>query len=492
MGFWQRLADYLDPIPEKRAVTAAEKLKVPPPAGRTSSDTTTSALGTGLAILPPSDANSSWRLENLDFGQLSFFSPQEMIDMLIDISPEISYAIWQFQRLCNPGFEYKAYKLGTEDVEDEGAKERLDAFFALLSGRYKSIDVLLGRFFMGAYLRGAFCAELVLDSSAREPVDLVAPDPYSIRFRKKKDPIHGGDVWEPGQVINNNFISLDIPNFCYLPIDPAPASPYGRALAAPAIFPAIFSLSLLYDIKRVVMQQGYKRMDISLNTEQAMDSFSFDQQGYETLGEYMRAAIDSFKEAYRQLQPDDALIHTDLFEVDAAAGHVDADSMSAIDRIIERIEKQLSRALKASGIVLGTTVNRSEADANRQWELTAAGIKSLQHYCENMLESLLTLSLQAQGVQARVEFRFAELRAAEMLRDAQTQAMQIQNASAAYQAGFVSQDEAANMAVNHDADAPEPRGAVESDFQEDDSDGAEELVQEEEETNRVANTNGHL
>src|SRR5690606_23852868 len=107
-------------------------------------------------------------------------------------------------------------------------------------------------------------------------------------------------------------------------------------------------------------------------------------------------------------------------------------------RIIERIEKQLSRALKASGIVLGTTVNRSEADANRQWELTAAGIKSLQHYCENMLESLLTLSLQAQGVQARVEFRFAELRAAEMLRDAQTQAMQIQNASAAYQAGFVS------------------------------------------------------
>jgi hypothetical protein len=192
------------------------------------------------------------------------------------------------------------------------------------------------------------------------------------------------------------------------------------------------------------------------------------------------------------LQPDDALIHTDLFEVNAPAGTVSVDSMSAIDQIIERLEKQLSRALKASGIVLGTTVNRSEADANRQWELTAAGVKSLQHYCENMLETLLTLALQAGGIQGRVEFRFAELRAAEMLRDAQTLAMDIANASAAYEAGFVTQDEAANMAVNHDAAAPGPVGGGDAPGAQDttepavqdNSDSAEETTKPQEETNR--------
>jgi hypothetical protein len=93
-----------------------------------------------------------------------------------------------------------------------------------------------------------------------------------------------------------------------------------------------------------------------------------------------------------------------------------------------------------------------------------------------MLESLLTLSCQAVGIQAVVEFRFAELRAAEMFRDEQTRTLRIQNSRAEYEAGFVSQDEASNKAVNHDADVPEPRntqGAV--DLVEDNNAGNEVL-----------------
>jgi hypothetical protein len=173
--------------------------------------------------------------------------------------------------------------------------------------------------------------------------------------------------------------------------------------------------------------------------------------------------------------------------------------MQGIDLIIERLEKQLSRALKASGIVLGTTVNRSEADANRQWELQAAAVKALQHYCEGLLENLLSVSMQAKGIQCRVVFRFAELRAAELLRDAQVEAMKIANARSAYEAGYISQDEAANMAVLHDADVPAPRNASASepaDIEKDDNDGVEELDQEQEETNRYINNstvfgNGH-
>jgi hypothetical protein len=457
------------------SISAPEK--VAPQAGRVTLEdgTLSNSFKSSWVVSPPNDYESYWRFHELDTQTLSLVSPKELLDMLVDLSPDIAAGAWHFLRLCNPGYEYKAYKLGGKAQEDEQAKAHLDNFFARLRDQYGSVDIVLGRFFMGAYLRGAFCGELVLDDQARESLDLVSPDPYSIRFRKRMDSLRG-EVWQPGQWQNGNFVPLDIPNFRYLPVDPVPASPYGRALAAPALFAAIFSLSLFHDIKRVIMQQGYKRMDISLDMEKAMDAFSYDPQGYASLGEYMRAAIAAVKLAYAGLKPDDAFIHTDLFKLETPQGTVDSDSIGAIDDIMERLEKLITRALKSNGVVMDTSNNTNETDSNRKWEIHAAGIKSLQHHCENMLESLLTLSCQAVGIQAVVEFRFAELRAAEMFRDEQTRTLRIQNSRAEYEAGFVSQDEASNKAVNHDADVPEPRntqGAV--DLVEDNNAGNEVL-----------------
>ena len=60
-------------------------------------------------------------------------------------------------------------------------------------------------------------------------------------------------------------------------------------------------------------------------------------------------------------------------------------------------------------------------------------------------------------MRAVVEFRFAELRASEMLRDAQTEAQRIENAKQKYLAGWISQEEAANEVVGHAPDRAEPR-----------------------------------
>lgn len=475
MGIFNWLFPKKD-VPEPIRVALTTSDPKPVPAGRISHDTDVNIISNTWIMQPPEDYESSWRLLDLDTSHLDLMSPKELIDMLIDLSPELSRAVWDFQRLCNPGWEYKIFELGDDDKIHTAGKAHIDAFFQRLRAEYGSVDIILGRFYIGAYVRGAFCGELVLDGQARESLDLVAPDPYSIRFRKRLDSLRG-EVWQPGQWQGTQFIPLDVPTFKYLPVDPAPASPYGRPLAAPALFTSIFILSLLHDVKRVVMQQGYKRMDIVLNTEQAMDSFSFDAQGYASLGEYIRGAIDAVKTAYSALEPDDAFVHTDLFTLGVPAGTIDSDSIGAINSILERLEKMATRALKSNSLVMDTGASPSETDSNRRWEIHSAGIKSLQHHCENMLENLLTVSLNAVGIQARVQFRFAELRASEMLRDEQTRAMRIQNNVAEYQAGYVSQNEAANNAVNHDANVPKPRGPVESEMVTDNNDGSEALNQ---------------
>jgi hypothetical protein len=441
-------------VPAKRATTEQGK---PITSGRVSNDSANSVVTKGWTFVSPADHETNWRLQDVDVTHLDRFTPKELLDMLIDISPEIARAVWDFQRLCNPGWEVKAYELGSEDTESAKAKEHITSFFHLLRDQYGSVDVVLGRFFIGAYLRGAFCSELVLDSSGLDSVDLVAPDPFSIRFRRRNDAVRG-EVWQPGQWQGGRgFIPLDIPTFRYIPVDPAPGSPYGRSLAQPALFSAIFALGLLHDVKRVVMQQGYKRMDIVIDSEKAMDVFAYDPQGFASLGEYIRAAVADIEDTYADLEPEDAFIHTDIFKLEEPAGTIDSDSIGAIDKIMERLEGSITRGLKSNSLIMDTVKSSSEADSNRRWEIHSASVKSLQHFCEAMLESQLTLSLRAKGIQARVVFKFAELRAAEMFRDEQTQALKTQNARNNYEAGFISQDEAANDAVNHNADVPEPR-----------------------------------
>jgi hypothetical protein len=55
-----------------------------------------------------------------------------------------------------------------------------------------------------------------------------------------------------------------------------------------------------------------------------------------------------------------------------------------------------------------------------------------------------------------VQWRFAELRAAEQMRDAQTEGMQIANESAKYAAGWTDQNEASQAITGHDAELPAP------------------------------------
>lgn len=126
----------------------------PLPAGRVSLDSYNqrTPLGDGWVMVAPSDHESFWRLSNLDTNHLDWFTPQELLYMLIDLSPEVSAAHWHFNRMCNPGYEIKAYNVGSTDVENIPAKQHCDSVIALLKERYGSADVVINRFFTGAFL----------------------------------------------------------------------------------------------------------------------------------------------------------------------------------------------------------------------------------------------------------------------------------------------------------------------------------------------------
>lgn len=403
------------------------------------------------------DREFDWRSLDLDDRTLDRIGTDDLVLMMASISPEVSASLWYFVRFCNAGWEAKALRPGTRII-DATAQARLDAFLAQLGENYGAVDVILNKLFMTGYLRGAFFAELVPDRDGRRPLDLVVVDPQLAEYTQVSDPLRGA-VWQLGQTQDGKWVALDVPTVSYVPIDPgAEGAPYGRSLVAPAVFSALFLLSLLHDLRRVVAQQGYPRLDIEVNLEALAASMPEEvADDPEMQRSWVEGVIDEVAAMYARLQPDDAYVHTDVVKVNRPVGAIDSSSLGAVDTLLRAVERMITRALKTMPLLMGSNEGVSETHANRQWEIHVAGIKALQHLVEQMLERLLTLALQMQGSRSVVEFRFAELRASEMLRDAQTLTLRIENARQMYYSGWIDQEEASMSVTGHPPNLPGPR-----------------------------------
>lgn len=417
-----------------------------------------------FTIAPPPDAESHWRVLDLDTDTLSVLSPSRLVELLADLSPEVSAGIWNFLRLCNPGWEATALRPGSEEA-DSRAQAALDAFLVSCTGVYDEstavpFDTIINTLFLAAFLRGGLLSELVVSENGREPLNVAVPDPYVIRFKQIADPVRG-QVWQLGQYHGSTWVPLNRETIQYVPIDPLPGNPYGRALVSPALFTCLFLIGLLHDLRRVVSQQGYPRLDIAIDFEKLSEIAPPDAAvGTAEFQTWVNEIVAEVQTFYAELEPDDAYVHSDIISVNRPVGAIDAQSLGMVDNLITKLERMAARAMKAMPLLFGIDDATTDANANRQWEIQTAGIKSVQHLCETLLEKQLGLALQCQGIGARVQFRFGELRAAEMLRDAQTETLKIGNAKAKYDNGWISQDEASQEVTGHPADVPEPRVAT--------------------------------
>jgi hypothetical protein len=426
------------------------------PTGRVTTDRPEGPFGSTLSvILPPRVADEAWRTLNLDSKTLDRISAVQLVEYLADISPDVSRALFDFLRECNAGWELDALVPGTEDV-DPRAQAALDGHMATLGALYGTPDVPINRLFIAAWLRGALLGELVLDANGHDFVDLATPDPAIARFKPVSDPVRG-TVHQLGQMQGGRWVAFDRPTISYIPVDPLPGSPYGRPLVAPALFVTLFLIGLLHDLRRVIAQQGYPRLDISIDLEKLANEMQAQEVAAQQRQAFVDAIVRQVADYYAGLEPDMAFVHTDLTALNRPVGTVDTQSLGGLGPVIEALERMAVRALKTMPFMMAISESNTETQANRQFEQHAIAIRAMQHLVETQLGRLFTLGLQAEGVVATVRMRFAENRRSERLRYAQAEQVEIANERAKYAAGWTSQDEGAQAITGHDADRPEPR-----------------------------------
>jgi hypothetical protein len=398
------------------------------------------------------------RLDIEDFARMDF---DTLAELMSDLSPEISKALWDFLLMCNGGYTCKALKPGTQ-VVDKKAQKILDDLLSQIGNYHGTTGVFFDRLFRTLFMRGSILLELVLDTNG-DFIDIATPDTGTLRFKRITDP-RRGQCWDFGQLIAGEFKSLNIPTVRYVPVHPSPDSIEGHSLCSAAFFCAIFLMSVLRDTKRIVQHQGYMRLDVEILFENLKEAMPSDiQSNPKKVKEWMDQVVAGVEDVYRKLKPDDTYIHSDAIKVNKPVGTANSDSLKAIDALFGALERMVTRALKSMPILMGIGAGegRNETHANREWEIFAKGIETVQHFVESAFEYEAELALRAKGIQAKVEHRFAQFRGAELMRDAQVDMLRTQVARARYDCGYWSQDEAANYAADKaKADVPEPRAAA--------------------------------
>ena len=385
--------------------------------GKLVNDNNQNYLKKFLTIKPPAKHNEKWQLLNLDEQALSRLDPNNLLEMLVSLSPEVNRALWDFIRFCNPGYTITTLKNG---VENKRAKRIIDEFIEELDRLYGSFDILLSKIFTGCFLRGAIFVELVLNKRATEAIDLAVYDPKVARFREIEHP-ERGVIDELGQEQDGEWVSFqDDDTIIYAALDPHLDSYYGRSLISASLFAAVFLLGLLHDLRRVISQQGYPRLDLSIELEKLAQSMPVEpRDNPQKFEEWIKSAIEEISSYYTNLQPDEAFVHTDAVTVNGSPNI--ASSLQGIETIIRFVERMLIRSLKSTPILMGSNETVTETHADRQWAIHMAGIQSVQKRVQKVLQRIFKIVLRIRGIQSDVIIKFDELDASEGLKKAMTE-----------------------------------------------------------------------
>jgi hypothetical protein len=420
--------------------------------GRTSASA--NELGSGVFGALPRKAKRELALNDRTLNNSTIF---ELIDSLIDAHPDLSYALWNFMRLGNSGYSYTVTKLDSDDEYPEAKKDIDDLLRRFKTPnmvgfeRSRDLHKIIDQLILLAVTRGALAGELVLTPDKKDVSRIVLVDPATIEFNI----VNGRYI--PSQ--DDGRISLDIPTFFYEGIDEKIDDPYGRSPIISALNMVLFQMQVLNDIKAVVHNQGYPRLDLVILEEVLLKRMPISIRNNEVKKEeWLRARLNEIIVMYNSLNPDDVFVHFDSLKIGEAGGKggalIDPQSlMHVIDNLIQSGVKTLSTLLGRRG------AGQTESYAKVEIKLYLAGLGGIQKYITNFIERMLTVYLNIKGKQGIVNFKFKPIEIRSELEQQQFEATRLNNIAMMYDRGWISQETAAKMAVGQAPDAPAPRVA---------------------------------
>lgn len=389
----------------------------------------------------------------LDERTLNTASLEDLMDTFMDAHPDVSFAIWNFLRLAVGDFNVKVYKIGNgKNERDESAEEALNILIQRLElpsvmnfESSRSIRKVLNQLTLSVVTRGAAATELILTPGNDDVAFIATVDPGSVEFKFEQD------RFVPYQ--DEGKISLDIPTFLYEGLDEKIDNPYGRGPLYGAIGMIMFQLQVLNDLKAVIHNQGYPRLDIKIVEEVLLKRMPIAIRNNEKeKTKWLNSKLTEIITMYNNLEPDDTFVHFDSLEIGTVGGGKGGGAMIDPEKLFGVIDSLIMAGLKTVSTILGRRTNgNTESFAKLEIKLYMKGVEAIQEVVERIMSRALTLALNIQGKQGLVEFKFKPVEIRTELEQAQFEQIHLQNIAYKRDQGWIDQDEASNIAVGHNS-----------------------------------------
>lgn len=384
----------------------------------------------------------------------------ETLRLVRDRDPDAAQAITNFLLLMGQGYRSRA-TTGKQDrdgnpIIDQRAQDYLSAFDARVGEEYGGgMDALIDVLNLTLVTQGAMAAELAVADDVSEIVDVHPVDPQDIVFKREPKTnrlMRGVQVGVGVKGADQaGFLELSPRQFRYVPLHPDVDSPYGRSPILAALTAIFFKVEVLEDLKAVVHNQGYPRIDVSVVRELVLNSVpgQYTHPGHEAeLAAFVNAFMTQLQQQYQQLQPDDTFIHWDSVSVNYAAPAVGSLDIRSV---IQILDNQIVSGLKQLPILLGRNEGATTTHATIQLRVYVLLIEALQRKTKRLIEWMHQTALQVAGYQARVTVEFDTHPVTDQVLEAQAFETNVRAWRDAIDLGLVTEDDAANALFGHTA-----------------------------------------
>lgn len=372
----------------------------------------------------------------------------EQIETIAAKDPDVSQAVWAFQRLCMQGINIEIRDLNGNRLPDAENLFNYQCRFWNRLGE-DGLDGIIDNLHKTGLLYNIMMIEVVVSSIDENTFSgIYIIDPRTVEFQlEERD---GVEQWVPYQDQDGNKVDLTQGNVFWVSVNTDITTPTGPYLLESAVPAVDYKLQTIQDSSAVLRRQGYPYNIFSINKERVIKSLPASAQNdKDKVKKAIEEAVNLASQVAVNREPTQDIVVTDDIEVDRSSNSTASTSIDT-RAWFETIDVQMLNGCKTLGFLMNRNSGTTESWGTVQMKIITDMVKSFQKKSKRLIEDVGAIWLQLNGYQGTLKVTHNPL---EYQSEQQMWTAQIQKDNhykLAETQGWINVDEAAQGALGVD------------------------------------------
>lgn len=370
----------------------------------------------------------------------------EQIEVIAAKDPDVSQAVWAFQRLCMQGVKIEIRDLnGTRIPEAELLFNQQCRFWNKLGE--DGLDGIIDNLHKIGLLYNVMIIEAVVGGDNTFS-GIYIIDPRTIEWKlEQRD---GVEEWIPYQDQDGTKVDLTTGNVFWVISNPDITKPNGPYLLESAVPAVDYKLQTIKDSSAVLRRQGYPYNVFTINKERVINTLPASKRNdSKAIKEAINDAVTLASNVAVGREPTQDIVVTDDIEVNRNSN---SSAGSSIDTRawFDTIDVQMLNGCKTLGFLMNRNSGTTESWGTVQMKIITDMVKSFQQKSKRLIEDIGAIWLQLNGYQGTLKLTHNPLEYQSENQKWQAQKSKDDHYKLAEEQGWINIDEAAQGALGVD------------------------------------------